>query len=210
MLHLSVYVASVSCFRDMFRESWGHELGAGRRGAASRRPADGVRSAPGVLRTGRARPHPGSCVLPARRERMGLRGRSGGRGARRDGWGQGTRAWRDEEDEKELQRYGESAARFCWTVRYCPMKSYSFRRIYGRQQFPCQYPHFSLLAFKQYGVQYKHHRRFPSFLLQVGSSLVHNARRRNGRPLRAAGRLKLPTLPSYTAGQPPGFSYSLW
>jgi hypothetical protein len=66
-------------------------------------------------------------------------------GARRTGAGY-TRAWRDEEDEKGLQRYGESAARFCWTVRYCPMKSYPFIRIYGRQQFPCQYPHFSLLA----------------------------------------------------------------
>jgi hypothetical protein len=33
----------------------------------SRGLADGVRDASGVLRTGRARPHPGSRVLPARR-----------------------------------------------------------------------------------------------------------------------------------------------
>ena len=44
MLHLSV-----SCFRDMFRESWGHDPGTGGRDAASQGPADGIRGAPGVL-----------------------------------------------------------------------------------------------------------------------------------------------------------------
>jgi hypothetical protein len=35
--------ASVSCFIDMFRESCGHGLDAGGRGAASQGPTDGVR-----------------------------------------------------------------------------------------------------------------------------------------------------------------------
>ena len=40
------HVASVSCFRDMFRESWGHGPGAGGKGTASRGAADGARGAP--------------------------------------------------------------------------------------------------------------------------------------------------------------------
>ena len=60
------HVASVSCFRGMFGESWGHGSGARGRGAVSRVPADGARDAPGVLQKGRARPHYGSCVPPTR------------------------------------------------------------------------------------------------------------------------------------------------
>jgi hypothetical protein len=60
------------CFRCMFKESWGHG------------PADGAGDAPWVLRTGRARSHPGSRVLPAQREE-----RSGGTGEGAVGAGQG-------------------------------------------------------------------------------------------------------------------------
>ena len=87
------HVASVSCFRGMFRESWGHSAGAGGRGAASWRATDGAHVTPRILRTGRACPHPGSRVSPARREE-GVRGKEWraqpgcgcGRGVRRGGW----------------------------------------------------------------------------------------------------------------------------
>ena len=46
------HVASVSCFRGMFRESWGHGLGSGGWGAASQGPADGASGTPRVLRMG--------------------------------------------------------------------------------------------------------------------------------------------------------------
>jgi hypothetical protein len=39
------YVASVSCFRGMFRESWRHDPDARGRGTASRGPVDGARPA---------------------------------------------------------------------------------------------------------------------------------------------------------------------
>ena len=42
------YVASVSCFRGMFRESLGHCPNAMGRGAVSRGPADGGRGASGI------------------------------------------------------------------------------------------------------------------------------------------------------------------
>ena len=56
------------------------------------------RDEPGLADGGRGAPR----VLPARRERRSSGGRSGGRGARRDGRGRGTRAWRDEADEEGL------------------------------------------------------------------------------------------------------------
>ena len=54
------HVASVSCFRGMFRQSLGHGPGAGGWGAVSQRLVDGAHGAPGVLRTSCARPHPSS------------------------------------------------------------------------------------------------------------------------------------------------------
>jgi len=78
------HVASVSCFRGMFRESWGHGPGAGGRGAASRGSTDGACGA-----SGHARPHPGSWVPLVRREGGGSGERSGGRWAGRDRRGAG-------------------------------------------------------------------------------------------------------------------------
>jgi hypothetical protein len=75
------HVASVSCFKDMFRESLGHSR-APREG-----PTNGAHCTPGVLQTGRARPHLSSWVLLARRERRGLGG------AGRDGRERSTHAW---------------------------------------------------------------------------------------------------------------------
>jgi hypothetical protein len=43
------HIASVSCFRCIFSESWGHCLSAVGRGAVSRGLADGAHSAPRVL-----------------------------------------------------------------------------------------------------------------------------------------------------------------
>ena len=80
----------------------------------------------GVMRTRHARPHPGSRVLPARRERD-EGGRGGERGAGRDERVRGTHAWRDEADWKGLQLYGRSTTRFCWAIRYRPMESYPIR-----------------------------------------------------------------------------------
>jgi hypothetical protein len=68
------HFASISCFRGMFRESWGHGQGVGGQGAASWEPADGAHGTPRVLRMGHAHPHPGSRVPPARREE-GVRGK---------------------------------------------------------------------------------------------------------------------------------------
>jgi hypothetical protein len=84
MLLSSVSCCKCLCFRGMFKESWGHSPGAGERGTASRRPADGPRGAPEVLQTGCARPHPASRVPPARRERLGGRSSMHRRGAGRD------------------------------------------------------------------------------------------------------------------------------
>jgi hypothetical protein len=85
MLH-----SSVSCFRGIFRESWGHGPGVGGRGTTRRGPADEAHDAPGILRAWHARPHPSSQVPLARRERR-VRGEgvvSAGRGeARQTGAG---------------------------------------------------------------------------------------------------------------------------
>jgi hypothetical protein len=61
------HVASVLYLRGMFRESLGHSPGAVLRGFARLGPMDVARDASGVLRTGRARPHPGSWFPLARR-----------------------------------------------------------------------------------------------------------------------------------------------
>jgi hypothetical protein len=71
------HVASVSCSKGTFRESEGHGPGAGRRGAASQRPADGAHDTSKVLRTGRARPHPGSRIPLAWREEGSSEGVAG-------------------------------------------------------------------------------------------------------------------------------------
>jgi hypothetical protein len=124
MLHTCIqvfHVASV-CFRGMFRESWGHGPDT-----ASQGPTDGVRGAPGVLRTGRAHPRPGSQVPSTRRQRRGSWRRSGGHGAGRDGQGRGTRVWRDEADRERLHRYGGSPAHFLLGYRPmepCPICNY--------------------------------------------------------------------------------------
>jgi hypothetical protein len=96
------HVASLSCFRSMFRESWGHGPSTEGRGVARRGPIDGA-----CLCSSRPR------VSPTRRERRGSGGRSGERGVLRDGRGRGTCAWWDEADGEGLQRYGGSAASFC-------------------------------------------------------------------------------------------------
>ena len=70
------HVASVSCFRGMFKVM-GARSGTGERGAASQGLADGAHGVPRVLRTGRAHTHPSSRFLPAWREE-GVRGRNGG------------------------------------------------------------------------------------------------------------------------------------
>ena len=62
------HVASILCFRGIFIESWRHGPDAARRYTASRGPVDGAHDAHGGLRMGRARPHPGSRVPPARKE----------------------------------------------------------------------------------------------------------------------------------------------
>jgi hypothetical protein len=63
------YVANVSCFGGMFRESWGHGPDAGRRSTSSEGPTDGSHGAPGVLQTGCVSPRLGSQVLPSQREK---------------------------------------------------------------------------------------------------------------------------------------------
>jgi hypothetical protein len=64
------HVASVSCFRDVFRESWGHGPSARGRGVVNQGSADGAHSALRDLRMGRARLYPGSWVPPAQREKV--------------------------------------------------------------------------------------------------------------------------------------------
>jgi hypothetical protein len=71
------HVTTVSCFRGMFIESWGHDPGTGGRGTVSRGPADRAHNALGVCGRGvliliRA---PGS--RPRRERREGAGGRSG-------------------------------------------------------------------------------------------------------------------------------------
>ena len=117
------HIPSVSCFRGIFRDSWGHGLSTRGRGAASQGPTDGVHGMPRVLRIGRDRPHPGSRVPPARREMRGSGERSGGRGAGRDRRGR-TAAIRWECGTFLLDRSVASYEILSqWT--------------YGRQQFPC-------------------------------------------------------------------------
>jgi hypothetical protein len=53
-------VACVSCFRGLFRESWGTTCALGEGPWQAGGTADGVRDAPRVLWTGRAHPYPGS------------------------------------------------------------------------------------------------------------------------------------------------------
>jgi hypothetical protein len=53
---LQVFYVSEVCSES----HWGHGLGAVVRGAVCQGPAGGARGAPRVLRTGRARPRPGS------------------------------------------------------------------------------------------------------------------------------------------------------
>jgi hypothetical protein len=84
------------------------------KGCSEHRPADGACGTPGVLRTGRARPHLGYRVLPAQRERRGEvqgKGATGTGLARRTGAGYayvcGARRGRRGRTE-----YDESAVRF--------------------------------------------------------------------------------------------------
>jgi hypothetical protein len=89
----------------------GHNPGVGRRGAASQGPADVVRGAP--------RDHAdGACSSSSRLLGPAYAEREEGSGEGAASVGQG------EMDEEGLQRYSGSAACFCRTVRYRPMKSY--------------------------------------------------------------------------------------
>jgi hypothetical protein len=59
MFHLFQTYVAFKCFGGMFRESWEHGPGTGGRDAVSRGRIDGAHACL-VLRTRRARPHPGS------------------------------------------------------------------------------------------------------------------------------------------------------
>ena len=111
MLH-----SSVSSFRVVFRESWGHGPSAEGWGVASRVPADGacwgpavgVRGAPGSCGQGHARPHLGSWVSPTWREGSGVAGKE----PRAQRQGRGVHARRCEADGARL--------RWCPDACVCP------------------------------------------------------------------------------------------
>jgi hypothetical protein len=137
------HITSVSCFRGLFRESLEHSPGVVERGAASRGLADRARGAPGFLRTGRARAHPGSRIPLARRERERRRVRGKERRtwgeARRGVRGRDTHAGCDVVDGKGLQRYGDSAIHFLWSIllgHSVPFNKILSHRTSGRHQFP--------------------------------------------------------------------------
>jgi hypothetical protein len=81
------------------------------KGCSEHGPADGACGTPGVLRTGHARPHLGSRVLPAQRERRGSGERSDGHGAGETDGG-GVHVCVRGETRRGRTEYDESATRF--------------------------------------------------------------------------------------------------
>jgi hypothetical protein len=144
MLHSTIFILQVFrvvevCLESHWstaRASW---EGARRAGGL----ADRARGAPRFLRTGRARAHPGSRIPLARRERERRRVRGKERRtwgeARRGVRGRDTHAGCDVVDGKGLQRYGDSAIHFLWSIllgHSVPFNKILSHRTSGRHQFP--------------------------------------------------------------------------